>query len=223
MPARKKSAKKPKGVTQEQKVAEISFANIKLRKSRIIILVVLVSLGLLILTYGLSKWAVLAWVDGKPITRVEYYKKIEESNAGKDIKDQMIIEKLIFSEAEKKGVQATQVEINKEFEGVKQQIGTESMKLQLSQVGMSEDDFRKQLNIRILIRKLFSNGVFVSDKDLDKYITDQKALFGENEQAPKVTDGEKAKIKQDLMLQKIQENFSKWVSQVQNSSRVIRN
>lgn len=223
MPARKKSAKKPKGVTQEQKVGELkSFANIKLRKSRIIILVVLVSLGLLILTYGLSKWAVLAWVDGKPITKFEYYKKIEESNAGKDIKDQMIIEKLIFSEAEKKGVQATQVEINKEFEGVKQQIGTESMKLQLSQVGMSEDDFRKQLNIRILIRKLFSNSVSVSDKDLDKYITDQKALLGENEKA-ELTDEEKAKIKQDLMLQKIQENFSKWVSQAQNSSRVTRN
>ncbi len=216
MPVKRKTPKKNQEIKEQ-----VVRASLKRNYKKVSIFVLLI-LGILILGYGLSKWAIVAWVDGKPITRFEYYKKLENSGAGKEIKDQMIVERLVYSEAQKKGVGANQNEINKEFNSVKQQIGTESMKMQLAQVNMSEDDFKKQLQTRILIRKLFGSNINISENELDKYIEDQQKLFGQTSDSPALTDTEKEKIKEELILQKIQENFSKWVKEVQNSSRVIK-
>lgn len=215
MPSRKKTSGISEG--QQEKVNQKPKRNLK----RIFILVLLL-LGIIVLIYAFSKWFVVAWVDGQPVTKFEYFKSLEESAAGKNLKDQLIVEKLIYSEANKKGVNASAGEIDKEFKKVMEQIGTESMKLQLAQVGMSENDFKDQLQTKIIIRKLFGGNVSVSDMELNKYIEDQQALFRDSSDLPPLTDEEKLKLKEELFLQKIQESFSKWVTEVQNSSRVIK-
>ncbi len=226
MPARKKSTKKSKSSASNLKIIQEPLATKKenkLKEKKVFFILIPLILGLLILGYAFSKWAVLAWVDGQPITRFEYFQKLEESGAGEQLKEQMIVEKLVYSEADKKGVSASQDEINKEYKSVESQIGTESMKLQLSQVNMTEEDFKNQLQTRILIRKLFGTNTTVSEDELSKYIEDQSALFDETGNIPELTEEEKVKLKEELLLQKIQENFSKWVNEAKTSSRVVKN
>ena len=74
---------------------------------------ILGSLALLVvLGYLLSRFFVIAWVDNKPITRAEFYNNLDK-RYGKDLREQMIVEKLLDNEAERRNVSVSNDELNR--------------------------------------------------------------------------------------------------------------
>src|SRR5437763_1391236 len=122
MATRKTTTKKPSKVSPRKKEGETiksSGSNLatltsrfnldinKLRFSRLVkpqksLYIILGLVGLAVVLFLISKYMVVAWVDNKPITRFEYYSSLEKKY-GKDVREQLIVEKLINDEAQKRG------------------------------------------------------------------------------------------------------------------------
>ncbi|MBI3485555.1 SurA N-terminal domain-containing protein [Candidatus Daviesbacteria bacterium] len=213
----RKSSKKEKGlvVQPNPQTSSAKFSLPRNKKLPVIVLSVLVLAGLLFL---ISKWLVFAWVDKIPVTRVELYKRLD-ARYGKDIKDQIITEQLILNEARNRGVSVSNDEINAEYKKIQDQVGAEMLTSLLSQQNVNENTFRDQLKFQILVRKMFSQNVSVSDDEVNKVIEQQAS--GSANPAP-VDDKQKQEIKDQLLQQKISQNFKTWLQGALQSSRVIR-
>lgn len=173
---------------------------------------------ILILALGflLAPKLFIAFVDHKPITFVEYY-SILDSRYGKDTREQLISERLIFDEAKMRGVNVSDTEINDQIKKVEdQEQGAANLDSVLKQQGLTKEDLKKQIKLQTLIKKMFGQGVNVSDDDVNKYLEQNKQDY------PEVTDEVRKNIKDQLIQQKIAGAFRSWLQQVQQSSRVVR-
>lgn len=163
-----------------------------------------------------SKYLVVAWVDGKPITTFELYKNLNK-RYGSDLREQMIVEKLLLSEAASKGVSASSDEVSNEIKKIEaEQGGAESLTQILSIQGISKDEFKNLVRLQLLRQKIFGTGVSVSDEEVNKYLEDNKNQYKE------VTDKVKTDAKELLKQQKINSNFNNWLKDTIKSNRVKR-
>lgn len=164
-----------------------------------------------------SKWLVVAWVDNRPITKIEILSELEKRYSS-DLKEQLITERLIYSQAQRRGINVTPEEIADEYHKVAQQFGGEDgLKSLLTQQALSEEDFKKQIYLQLLVRKTFGNDITVSDDEINKFL----------EQQPQATNSAQASaMRQDaseqLKQQKISQNFVTWLNEAKSSDRVKR-
>lgn len=207
-------------VEKKDVIADVSSLQSKIlsRKIFIIILSVLLMAGVLYLVF---KWLVIAWVDNKPVTRVTLYNLLEQ-RYGSEVEEQILVEALIEGESTKKGIKITEDDINQEISKTEQQVGgKETLQSLLAQQQISEDDFKKQLRLQLLVRKLFGENVIISDEEIKSYVEENKDNLTLSQIA---TDEAKLKIEvgEQLKQQKISQNFKTWIQEALNGPRVIK-
>ncbi len=158
----------------------------------------------------------VAWVDNKPITRVELYKDLDQKY-GKDMREQLIVQQLLEDEARNKDAVATNDEVNAQIKKIEdQQGGADRLKEVLQVQGINQDEFKKLVRLQILKEKIFGRGIDVSDDEVNKYVESNKQQF------PEVTDKLKSDVKEQLRQQKINNNFNAWLKDTLQSSRIRR-
>lgn len=193
---------------------KLLFKRIKVSRGSLIITSIVV-ISLLAL-YLASRYLVIAWVDNQPINRFELYNLLDKQ-FGAEIREQLITERLILSEARKRQLQVAKEEVAAEIDKVKQQPGGEEQLSQFLQAqGLTQVEFDKIVKVELLKRKMFGNDVQVSDDEVNKFIE------GNKEQLPEVTDKLKSNIKEQLKQRKISENYQNWLSETLQSARVSR-
>ncbi|MBI2022835.1 SurA N-terminal domain-containing protein [Candidatus Daviesbacteria bacterium] len=176
--------------------------------------------GILVIVTLASKYLAVGWVDNTPITRFEYYKSLEQKY-GKEVKEQLIVDKLVKSEAQKKGVNVTEQEINGEIKKIeKEQGGTAQLNQILEIQGISQEEFKNLVRLQLLKQKMFGKDIKVTDEEINKYLEENKQSFTPEES----TDTAKLKdqIKEQFRQQKINTNFNNWLKDALQSSRVKR-
>ncbi len=205
----------------ESTVSRTSFASLFANRKR----VYLVSgvIVILLLGYIAAKYLVVAWVDKKPLTRFQYYSRLQDKY-GKDTREQLISEQLILNEADKRHVSVTSAEIDNQVKTIEtQQGGADKLKQALDQQGLTVDELRKQVKFQLLIEKMFGGGINITEQDVDKYMTDNKESLPEIK--PEDASGA-AKLRQDiqsqLKQQKLSEGFNAWLKEALASNRVNR-
>ncbi len=235
-PVKSASAVKPttkKVVTSRAKKEELeqvqsSFASqitpvrnfIKNKKGSYLIIGVL---ALLLLGFLAYKYLVVAWVDGKSITRFTYYRQLS-SKYGKDTREQLISEQLIKNEADKRHVSVSQQEIDAEIKKIEdQQGGGDQLNQALAAQGLTIDELKRQVRYQLLIQKMFGGSVNVTSDEIDKYMTDNKDSLP----AVKSEDASgAAKLKQNvadqLKQQKLSKTFNAWLKDALQSKQVSR-
>lgn len=184
------------------------------KKIALIFLVLLV-VGLL---YQASRWIILAWVDGSPVTKFEYY-QLMEKRFGAETQDQLVTEKLVLSEGEKRGINVLPTQIDEELKKIKEQVGPEMFNNLLAQQKLTEEDLRKQISLQLLIKEMFSKEATVSAEEVENYLKTNSAE-GEASQVP--GDKQKADLVNQLKQQKISQSFSSWLQGALSSSRVVK-
>jgi parvulin-like peptidyl-prolyl isomerase len=117
----------------------------------------------------------IATVNGQPITRQDFYIALSEA-AGKPVLDQLIAEMLLAQAATQAGVSVSKEEVELEFEAVRQQVGPE-FEILLAQYGMTADDLRKNLEISLLVFKISTKDVVVTDEQIATYYSEHTAEF----------------------------------------------
>lgn len=213
MPRKKKLKSKWQQILNQIR-SKLLLKKIKLSKGNLIITSI-VGVSLLGL-YLASRYLVIAWVDNQPISRFELYNLLDKQ-FGTEIREQLITERLILTEARKRQVQVAREEIEAEINKVKEQPGGKEQLSQFLQAqGLTEQDFEKIVRVELLKRKMFGKDIQISDEDVNKFIEENKA------QLPEVTDKLKDSIKEQLKQRKISENYQNWLSEALQSARVSR-
>jgi hypothetical protein len=238
---KKSSAKTKKAVTSQKvtapkktsrkKEAEMTASEVALNdsapKSKIItrkyiyaVVGVLVVIGLLL---AASRYWVVAWVDNKPVTKFELYSLLEKRDQGKT-SEELIVEKLLQSEGQKQRQTISDAEVEAEVKKVEaQQGGPEQLNQVLAANGTTYEDFRDLVKRQLLIQKLFGQGINITDEDVNKYMEENKdALPPSVLENPESSEAAQLKesVREQLKWTQVSENYTKWVEEALQSSRV---
>jgi hypothetical protein len=168
-----------------------------------------------------SRFLVVAWVDKQPVTRIEFYKALEQKY-GKDVREQLIVEKLVASEAKRRNVSVSDEEISEEVKKIESEQGGKEQLNQILQIqGIAESEFRNLVRLQLLKQKMFGEDINVTGEEVTQYLT-------ENSQSlPAATDSasqalQKEQVSEQLKQQKINTNFNNWLRDALGGSRVVR-
>lgn len=175
----------------------------------------------LILAAGVAayyKFANVAVVNGKPISRIEYIKMLEKQD-NKNVLNQMIQESLINSEAVKKNVKIEQSELDSEIASIETQVKAQGQTLEAAMAaeGITKTELERQLRLRKLVEKLSSPSAEITQAQIDDFLSKNKEML------PKDMDKEKLQTlaKEELEAQAKSESASAWLKKLTEEAKII--
>lgn len=131
---------------------------------------------------GDSDDPVVAKVNGEEIRRSEYDQAVAQS-AGEDVLENLILERLIMSEARKRSITADGAQVTSQIDEIKQQAGSDqAFRSLLQQQGFTEETLTRQFEISTLLRQMVADQVQVSDQEVDsQYQANSQQFEGQPE------------------------------------------
>ena len=163
------------------------------------------------------KSLIAATVNGKPIWRAKIVKQLE-AYQGASLLDSMIEQELIKQEAKEKGKNVTEQEIADQIKQVEESMGSQGITLDeaLKAQNMTRADLEENFKMNILIEKLLSDRINVTDQEIQTYIDANKDSFGEGADIEQI----KTLVKQQLQQQKMSEEFQKLVDELRQKADI---
>jgi foldase protein PrsA len=122
-----------------------------------------------------GKHNLVAIINDVPITTGDFYGEISDL-VGRQVLSYIIDETLVRQSAKRSGIAVTQAEIDRELEIYREAAG-ENFNAFLTQYGMTEADFRRTLEMSLLVFKVSTEDVQVSDADIAEYYESHKADY----------------------------------------------
>jgi foldase protein PrsA len=168
-----------KRVVSEYTMPTQSPKTLRLKRSYLITLLIIVVVAL-ILYFGKSL-IIAAVVNGQPVSRIAVIQELERQG-GKQALDSIITKALIVQEASKKNITVTQKDIDNEMKSITANLEKQGQKLDqvLTLQGMTKNQLVEQIQLQKMIEKMIGP-ITVSDKQIDDYITANKASLPQNE------------------------------------------
>ena len=185
-------------------------------KKRVIValIVVLLSTGI----YFSRSLIFAAWVNGKPVYRYSLISELEKQG-GKQVLDGLIEKALINSEAAKNKIKVEQSEIDSEIKKIEEMISGQGLTLDdaLKFRNQTKKDLIDQIKIQKIVEKLLSSKIVITDAELKDYFNTNKSLFGQNP----VFDKVKVQVKNQVLQQKLSEQYSTWITELKTKSKIL--
>lgn len=178
----------------------------------------LVSLILLFaLAYNFKGMFLAATVNGQPISRLSLDRTLEKQS-GKQALEGMVMESLILQEAKKKGVTASQQDIDQKTKDVEKQFTDQGQTLDsyLTSRGQTKQDFQNQLKTQILIEKMLGDKTQISDQEAKDYFDKNKSFLPKDA----TFDSQNDQIIQTLVQQKLSSAFQTWIQDAKNNAKI---
>ncbi|WP_251554992.1 peptidylprolyl isomerase [Neobacillus muris] len=145
------------------------------------ILVLVVALAV-ILGITLKKDEAVAKFNGEAITKDELYNEMVKQYGSATV-DQMIADKIVAAEAEKKKISISDDEVDKQIDALKESYGGEDMFNQmLTSNNATLDQVKKDLKDYLTIKKLLEPQIKITDEEMKTYFEENKDSFAEPEQ-----------------------------------------
>lgn len=190
------------------------------KTSRLYYVLAVVVLLLVAIYFGFQKYgrlAVVSTVNGQPIFRWNLWTRLEKQS-GKQILDQMVSEKLIDQEAEKKQVVVAKADIDNQIKQFEKQFkGKEGLDQMLSFQGLTRSDLEQQIRYNLILTKLTSPAK-VTEKGIQEYYVANQETYGEE-----LTDDARKKILEVLNQQKKSKAITDWFEAVRKKAKVVNN
>ncbi|MGU4650769.1 peptidylprolyl isomerase, partial [Escherichia coli] len=121
-------------------------------------------------------------------------------------------DKLISQTADKKKIQVSANDMEKELEEIKKSFpSVKQFQAALAQSGMSEEQLKEELKTKVQIEKIFETEIKVSDEEIKKYYDENKERYSTPEQVKASHILVKTKEEADNILRQLKEgsDFSK--------------
>lgn len=160
---------------------------------------------------------VAATVDGTPITRVALVKELE-SQSGQETLDSLITRQLVYQEAEKQGIEITDVVIEQEIErlrGVVEAQGT-TLDNALALQGQTEESLKRNIRFQKTIEELLKEDVEVTDEEAREFYEQNKDLYEEGAQYEDLEED----IKEQLRQQGLQQEFQGLIQRLREEANI---
>jgi hypothetical protein len=160
---------------------------------------------------------IAASVNGEKISRFAVISALEKQ-AGKQTLESMITKTLILQEAKNKNINIGSSEIDAEISKISKSIEAQGSNLDqaLALQGMTRNQLKEEIRLQLLVQKMVQN-VNVTDKEIDKFIDENKAQFPEGTSETDIRKQAQAQLKQ----QKQSEATQKLISGLQKNAKTI--
>lgn len=175
---------------------------------------------LVIFVYLLGKRFNIAYVNGKPITRIQLYKELVKRN-GDAVLEELVTKELILQEAEKRNIEISQDVVDQELSIIERSITDQGSTLQeiLDYQNVTYDELLENIRIQKILEEILKDEISVTDQEMEERFEKNISFYGSN---TKYED-----VKEDIRLQIFQEKISAsykiWIEQVKNSSKINTN
>jgi foldase protein PrsA len=196
--------------------AEVKEVKVTIKKLPVVKIAVIVLLGLLAGAY--YQFGNVAYVNGKPISRLAYIKTMEKQS-GEAILDQMVTEALIMAEAEKQKVVIEQSVIDEEVKAIEEQLSSQGQTLEavLETEKMTREDLERQITLQKLVDKLAGADVEVTDEQVGTFLKENKDFLPEE-----ATDEELDQLaKEQISSQGRSEAINNWLEKIKSEANII--
>lgn len=216
----KKSVKKveTKEVTSPSQSSKVSRQTPKISKKIAITVIALVVIGILL--YLFRGLFVAATVNGEPISRLALVKELE-GKYGKQTMDSFVAKTVIFQEMKKRNITVSDEEVNSEIKKAQDALKAQGLTLEeaLAQKSMSKEELVDQIKVQKMVEKLFGKDVKVTDKEIQKYMEDNKDVLPPATEATEAAQL-KEQVKQQLSQQQLAQKFQEWLAPLQQKAKV---
>lgn len=202
----------------ESNTSENKLSNSLTPKNKKVI-VIIVSLAILIAAVALLFKNVLiaATVNGQPISRISVIQELEKQN-GKATLDNLITRTLVDQEAQNKGITASKEEVDKELETISKNVEAQGTTLDeaLATQGMTKEQLVKDIELQIVLKKMISDKIKVTDKEVNDYVAQNLEQLPEG-----VTEAQfRTQAKAQLEQQKQQEETEKLITSLKEKAKI---
>lgn len=155
---------------------------------------------LLTIIFAFRSLFIVAIVNGSPISRFSVINELE-TKSGKAALENLVLEKIVNMEANKKGINISDEEINKEITSVEEEAKAQGRTLEqvLASWNMTAEVFRSQIVLQKKVEGLLGDKLNVTETEIETYIKDN------NVQIP---TGQDTKIKEQVWQQLKQQKLS---------------
>lgn len=213
----KKAAKKPAENKSETNLDQTINQDKKTVFNKLPWVIAAVILVAVLFVLKNPKMFLAATVNNRPVMVWDLNSQLQKKFASK-ILDQMIDELLIKEEAAKQKIQASEKEIAEKFTELEKQVGgKESLTQLLTGQGMTLDELNEQLRLKILVDKILTKSVTVSEKEIDEYIAKNKDALPSTDSAT-----QKSNAAAYLKQQKLSDTFQKWYQDLKNKAKIYK-
>ncbi len=160
---------------------------------------------------------IAALVNGTPVSRLSVISQLEKQG-GKSALDTLIMQTLISNEAGKRNISVSQSELDTQLKTIQTNVEKQGSTLDvaLASQGMTKADLTNQLKLELLLNKMIGQSQQVTDKEIDDYITQNKAQLPQNEDENTL----RAQIKQQLLQQKQQQQAQQFIQNLRNKAKI---
>jgi len=198
-------------------VPELPHYDTGFKKHPRIGLTVIALLAIAAIVYFGRGLVVAAVVNNKPIFRLDLIRNLEKSQ-GSALLQQKVKETLIFQEAKRRNIEISPEEIDEEIKKLEEEIKTQGQDLNqlLAQQGMVRDDLYQQYRLKIVVEKIITPDINVSDEDISKYFDENKSYYPEDTKL----DGVKEEIKDTITQQQLSEKFASWLEELESKAKI---
>jgi foldase protein PrsA len=181
---------------------------------------IIVSLVLVILLGGLYYFKnqfISATVNGQPIWRLTLIKELEKQS-GKATLENLVTKVLILQEAKKQKVVITKEEIDQKMKEVEDNFTSQGQNLVqlLEAQNMTRDQLREQIEVQLIIEKIVSQDVEITDEEIAAYFEANPDYFPEGSDLESV----KEEIKQQLQQQKSSDQVQSWLDNLRENAQI---
>lgn len=181
------------------------------------IIAAIVVIIILAILYAARSLFIAAIVNGHPISRLSVVNQLE-TQGGKQALDGLITQTLIEDEASKRNINVSQADVNKQIASIQQNIESQGSSLDaaLAQQGMTKNDLNEQVKLQLLLNKMIGTPS-VTSKEIDAYISQNKAQLPQNESDATLRN----QVKQQIIQQKQQQASQSFVAALRNKAHIV--
>ncbi len=179
-------------------------------------IIIIVLLLLAVLFWKFKGYFIVATVNGQPISRFELTGDLIKRFGAQSL-DNIINERLILGATRQKGIFVTDDDISVKTKDIEKKLqGTTTLKDALLAQGLSESDFKKQLEIQIAIEKMFDKESTVSPSEIKDYTSQNQAAYKSATDPAAVNE----EVESILHQQKVRDLFDKWFGDVRKNASI---
>lgn len=185
--------------------------NLKKDKRVVKIAILLIIIAAL---YAGRSLIVAAWAGNRPIFRLSLIKELEKQG-GKSVLDALIEKSLISQEAVKGKVNISDDTVNLELVNIEDLVKNQGISLEeaLSARGQTKKDLLEQIKLQKTIEQILKDKIVVTDQEIKDYYDTNKIK--------EVFDTAKEGIKNSLIQSKLQEEYTKWITELKEKAKIF--
>lgn len=168
--------------------------------------------------YLYNRYWNVAIVNGKGVSRIEYFKTLEQQG-GKQILAQMVQETMILREASKKGLKIEQGVIDSGIATIEGQLKTQGQTLEaaLTAEGMKKSDLEKQIRLQKIVEALSEPKTEITQAQIDEFLKTNKAQLPTG----KTKEELQALAKDELINQAKSDAITTWLENLKKEAKVV--